>query len=156
MVPGVAQFDFSRAELTLPSDLADLKRRLEERRILFNVGSSALVPPAPEFITEIGALFESLIEAGNESGYDVSLELIGRTDSTGSNETNRVLGQTRARRVQETLLAAGVPEAVLTATGIGTSDPIDSADPQTSAALNRSVSLAVMVTFGFSGGGNER
>jgi len=155
MVPGVAQLDFSRAELTLPQDLADLERQVEERRILFNVGSSVLISPAPDLINEIAALFERLLEAGNESGYDVSLELIGRTDTTGSNETNRVLGQLRARRVQEALRAGGVPGAVLAATGIGTSDPIESDDPQVSAALNRSVSLEVTVMFRSSGGGGE-
>ena len=154
-VPGVAHLDFSRAEVTLPSDLADLKRSIEEHRVLFNVGSSALVPPAPDLIAEIAALFEGLIEASNASGYQVSLELIGRTDTTGSNETNRVLGQRRADRVREALLANGVPVTELTATGIGTSDPIDSGDPLTIAALNRSVSLAVTVTYRLSGGGSE-
>ena len=155
MVPGVAQLDVSRAELTVPPDLADLKRRIEERRILFDIGSSVLVLPAPEVIAEVADLFGSLVESGNESGYDVSLELIGRTDTTGSNEANRVLGQMRARRVQEALLAGGVSGTMLTATGIGTSDPIDSENPLASAALNRSVSLAVSVTFRISGGGNE-
>lgn len=153
MVPGVTHLDFSRADLTLPNDLEDLKQQIEERRLLFNIGSSALTAPAPDLITEIAAVFVDLIQAGNEQGYDVSLELIGRTDTTGSNETNRVLSVRRAMSVQRALLAEGVPGSVLTATGIGTSDPVESDDPQTSAALNRSVSLAVTVTFGFSGGG---
>ena len=154
-VPGVASFDFSALAGTLPARLSESKRSIEERRVLFNIGSSALVPPAPELIDQSAALLGSLIEAGRETGYEVSLELIGRTDTTGSNEMNLVLGQRRADRVREALIARGVPAEAVTATGIGTSDPIRSGDPQADPALNRSVSFAVTVTYGVRGGGSE-
>ena len=156
MVPGVAHLDISGVEATLPPQLAEFKRSIEERRILFNIGSSALIPPAPDLIDETAALVDSLIEAAHGVGYDVSVGLIGRTDTTGSNETNLVLGQRRADRVREALIARSVPGDLVTATGIGTSDPIHSENPQADPALNRSVSVEVTVTFGESGGGSEK
>jgi OOP family OmpA-OmpF porin len=155
MVPGVASLDFSRADLTVPAELAYLERLIEERRILFDVGSAALVGTAPRLLDETAALLDSLLEAVRETGYEVSLELLGRTDTTGTMETNRVLGRRRANRVREALIDRGVPTAVVTATGIGTSDPIHAEDRETFQALNRSVSYAVAVTFGVRGGGSE-
>jgi OOP family OmpA-OmpF porin len=154
-IPGVAHLDLSRADLILPSVQANIKNQIEERRILFDVGSSILVPPAPDMIADIAAFYVDFMAAGGEAGYGVSLELIGRTDTTGSNETNQLLSQQRARRVLQELVAQGVPGTALTATGIGTSDPILSDDPQTKAAFNRSVSLIVTVTHGIRGGGRE-
>ncbi len=153
-IPGVTHLDFSRADLTIPADLLTLQSRIEERRILFDVGSAALVPPAMDLIAEIATLYLDLISIGSEKGYQVSLELIGRTDTTGSNETNRVLSQNRANRVLTVLESRGAPRNMLAELGIGTSDPIESDDPEEEAALNRSVSLRVTVTYGIGGEGN--
>jgi OOP family OmpA-OmpF porin len=154
-IPGVSHLDFSSVEAVLPPDLANLQREIEARRILFDIGSYALVSSAPEQIAEIAALYLDLLESGRERGYTAALELIGRTDTTGSNETNRVLSQSRATRVLQALAARGVLRTMLTERGIGTSDPISSTDPEEEAALNRSVSLRVTVTYGSGGEGNE-
>jgi outer membrane protein OmpA-like peptidoglycan-associated protein len=153
-IPGVAFLDVSQADLTIPADMSTLKNRIEERRILFDVGSSALVPPAPERLAEIASLYLDLITTAGGRGYQVSLELVGRTDTTGSNETNRVLSQNRASRVFRALTSRGVPGSMLTETGIGTSDPIEAEDPEEKAALNRSVSLRVTATYGSGGEGS--
>lgn len=153
-IPGINFLDLSLTELTIPSDLSALRSRLEERRILFNVGSAALVPPASDLIAEIATLYLDLISIGGEKGYQVALELIGRTDTTGSNETNRVLSENRANRVLAAIESRGVPSNMLTELGIGTSDPIESDDPEEEAALNRSVSLRVTVTYGIGGEGH--
>jgi len=154
-VPGVAYIDFSSATLILPADLAALKDRIEERRILFNVGSAALIPPAPELIGEVATLYLDLMTAGADKGYSVSLEMIGRTDTTGSNETNRVLSLNRAGSVLRALQNRGVPPTTLMDTGIGTSDPVPSDDPVEEAALNRSVTLRVSVIYGTGREGTE-
>ena len=146
-LPGVVRLDFSRADMLLPGDLATLQTRIEERRILFNIGSSALVAPAPDQISEIAILYLDLIETAEEQGYLVALELMGRTDTTGSNETNQLLSQSRAAGVLRALQTRGVPPATVTDVGIGTSDPIPSDDPEERATLNRSVSLRVTVTY---------
>jgi len=147
-IPGVAHFDVSRANLRLPGDLSTLANQLEELRILFNVGSSVLVPPARNLIAEIATHYLDLMALSREKGYQASLELIGRTDTTGSNETNRVLSQNRATMVLRALESRGVPSSTLSELGIGTSDPIEADDPEEKAALNRSVSLRVTVTYG--------
>lgn len=154
-IPGVAHLDVTRAELVLPAAVQQLKGRLEEYRILFDVGSSALVGPATELIAEAAVLCEDLEEESANAGYSVSLELIGRTDATGSNETNRVLSELRANRVMVALQRRGITESLLLVRGVGTSDPISANDPQETSALNRSVSFRATVTFGIRGGGSE-
>lgn len=155
LIPGVTNLSLANVASVLPADLADLKRRIEEERVLFEIGSAAFVGPAHDLISRVAEVCVQLKEAGDAAGYDISLQIVGRTDSTGSSETNRPLSQERARRVREALAARGVPRAMMTAEGIGAADPVPSEDPETRAALNRSVSVIAAVTYRAGGGGGQ-
>lgn len=154
-VPGVSVLDLSEVEGTMPDELSDLSQRIESRRVLFDIGSSALVSQAPQLISEIASLYEQLVAVAEQAGFDVALEAVGRTDSTGSNETNQMLSRERARRVVNALVASGVPRDVLTESGIGTSDPILSDDPDNFATLNRSVTVSATVELRTRSGGSQ-
>jgi OOP family OmpA-OmpF porin len=154
LLPGVSHIDVSRVEPTLPNDLAVLKQEIEDQRILFEIGSAALVSPADDLIAGIATGIREMLTIGGDRGYEVSVELIGRSDTTGTNETNRVLSLQRANVVRASLATLGVPRPLLRATGRGTSDPIPSSDPDTRAAVNRSVSFSISVTYAIGSGRN--
>jgi outer membrane protein OmpA-like peptidoglycan-associated protein len=71
------------------------------------------------------------------------LEIVGRTDSTGSREVNRALSDERAAAVARALTRLGVPAAALRARGIGTSEPLPATDVAERARLDRSVSFGM-------------
>jgi outer membrane protein OmpA-like peptidoglycan-associated protein len=151
---GVSRVDLSMAERIVPAVLSDAQRRIETQRVLFDIGSAAFDQNALDVIAAVAARFETMIASHSDSGYRMRLELIGRTDSTGSNETNRVLSQQRADAVRRELVTQGMPPAAIAASGVGTSDPIQAEDPLERASLNRSVSFVVTVTYVTSGGGS--
>lgn len=79
------------------------------------------------------------------SGIDAaSITVEGHTDSTGQDETNKILGQKRAQTVQNFLLSKGtVPEDKVRAVGIGDAEPIsDNTTPQ-GRAQNRRIDLVI-------------
>ena len=152
--PGVSHVDLSMVEPVVSEALGAVQRGIEAQRVLFDIGSSALDPNALDVIAAVAAGFQTMIASDSDSGYRVQLQLIGRTDSTGSNETNRVLGQQRADAVRRALVAQGIPPAAITATGIGTSDPIQAEDPVERASQNRSVSFVATVSHFNRGGGS--
>lgn len=70
-------------------------------------------------------------------------DIIGHTDSIGSEEANQALSDERAQAVLEYLVGGGVGEARLTAVGRGESEPIADNGDETGRAENRRVDFLV-------------
>jgi outer membrane protein OmpA-like peptidoglycan-associated protein len=75
-------------------------------------------------------------------GYSVSV--LGHTDATGSEPRNLRIGQARAQRVAEDLIAAGVARAQVTVSSKGSSEPaVRVDDPSIPELKNRRVEIFV-------------
>ncbi len=145
-VPGVAHLDLSELSPEFPPEVTQLRQLVEGERIRFSIGSAALLPDAwAQLRTVRDAVAELRTRAGDLS-YRTDLELVGRTDSTGSNETNQVLSQLRANAVVQALTTLGVADGMMHSIGIGTSEPVVAGSPDAAARENRSVSLVVRLT----------
>jgi outer membrane protein OmpA-like peptidoglycan-associated protein len=143
VVPGVADVDLSAVTPEFSPELVDLVRGIEARRVRFAAGSSALDGTASASIAAVSREYLALQTLAGDLDYVAVLKLIGRTDSTGSNETNQALSQLRAESVARALTATGVPSASLEPTGIGTTHPVPAGSVVDAATENRSVSFAV-------------
>ena len=74
--------------------------------------------------------------------------MVGRTDPTGSAETNQALSQWRVDQVVGQLTRAGVGATLLVPDAVATSRPLPGADSLERARVNRSVSFEVVVDAG--------
>jgi len=72
------------------------------------------------------------------------IDVLGHTDSTGSDEYNQALSQRRAQSVSDYLAGRGVAHARIGARGYGESQPIASNDTDTGRAENRRVEIKVV------------
>ena len=72
-----------------------------------------------------------------------TLEVLGHTDSTGAEALNLNLSQRRADRVSWELGQLGVPERVLRARGVGTTNPLRPEDNEENRQFNRSATFRV-------------
>lgn len=72
-----------------------------------------------------------------------TIQIIGHTDSTGSQAYNMDLSQRRARSVAGILTAAGVSSARVTTTGRGATQPVASNDTAAGRAQNRRVEILI-------------
>lgn len=59
---------------------------------------------------------------------DVQVEVVGHTDRIGSAKDNLVLSRKRAEAVKQVLVDAGVPAGSISATGVGSSQPVTAPD----------------------------
>ena len=67
--------------------------------------------------------------------------LVGHSDAPGTAEANLALSVRRAERMRDLVVARGVPAGIVTATGVGDSDPEVSSDVEE--ARNRRVEITV-------------
>ena len=79
------------------------------------------------------------------AGASLRVDLVGRTDPTGSDATNQSLAQLRVDAVARRLTALGVPAAMLHGRSVATSQPLRVQDTGEQARINRSVSFEVVV-----------
>jgi outer membrane protein OmpA-like peptidoglycan-associated protein len=141
--PGVAALDLSRMVPETPAALARLEREIEGQRILFDVGSAALGREARSTAARVAASFGRIEAEAAAMGVRATLELIGRTDPTGSDSANQALSRNRAEAALGVLAARGVPAEVARVSAAGTTRPLPADDPAERARVNRSVSFLV-------------
>jgi outer membrane protein OmpA-like peptidoglycan-associated protein len=148
--PGVAALDLSGVVPETPAALAGLEREIEGQRFLFDVGSAALGPEARSTAARVAASFRRLEAEAAAIGVRVTIELIGRTDPTGSDSANQALSRNRAEAALGALAARGVPAEAARVSAAGTTRPLPADDPAERARVNRSVSFLVSLGWGAS------
>jgi OOP family OmpA-OmpF porin len=122
-----------------------LQRTIESDRILFEAGSAILDQSALAKLTSLAVRYRQLEQSAAEMGAIVRLELQGRTDPTGADETNAALAGKRVAAVASWLVSSGISGARLAQNAFATARPLQSPDPVEQARINRSVSFKVTV-----------
>ena len=105
------------------------------KNVFYSTGSFKLLPKSFKSLDEVARLM-------NEDPTSM-LDIDGHTDSQGSDESNQVLSENRAKSVKDYLVKKGVEENRLKSTGFGETKPI--ADNKTAAgrAKNRRTEMTV-------------
>jgi outer membrane protein OmpA-like peptidoglycan-associated protein len=105
--------------------------------VLFDTGKATLKPTAREKLSKLAGIL--LAYPGN-----LQLEIEGHTDSTGSDELNNKLSQSRAESVRDYLVQSGVKQdRVRNVQGFGKSKPIATNDTAAGRQMNRRVEVVI-------------
>jgi outer membrane protein OmpA-like peptidoglycan-associated protein len=123
-----------------------LKTIVEGERIMFDAGSAVLNAPAIAALARMAGVVNQLDASAAAAGGTVKLELTGRTDPSGADETNAALAQRRVDAVAAWMESAGIDAKRLIRNPVATSSPLDAIDPVEKARINRSVSFKVEMT----------
>ena len=76
---------------------------------------------------------------------DSDLEVIGYTDSTGSEELNKALSLARAKAVEKYLVDTGIPPDRITVRGEGSTNPVSDNNTAEGRAQNRRVEIRSVI-----------
>jgi outer membrane protein OmpA-like peptidoglycan-associated protein len=140
---GTAALDLGGVTVEVPAALAELRDRIASERVLFEVGSAVPGAGTRGTIERVAEAFGRLDAGAARLGARATLELVGRTDLTGSDAANQELSRNRAETVLRALAARGVTRAATTVSAVGTSRPLPGDDAAERARINRSVSFQV-------------
>lgn len=138
-VPGVTGF---REDGLIDEEILRIKAEMEAEVPRFVLGTARFAPGQDEGRARLIADARRLFALAAANGVTVRLEVVGHTDDTGTVEFNDRLSQERAEMVKALFVAAGLDAARLTATGVGSREPVR-AEP--GAEINRSVTFRVTV-----------
>jgi outer membrane protein OmpA-like peptidoglycan-associated protein len=104
--------------------------------ILFDVNRATLKPGAEANVRRIAGILQQY--------PDRQIAVEGHTDATGSDAYNQTLSEERAAAVRAALIAGGVPEAQITSTGFGKTQPVATNDTPAGRQQNRRVEIVVL------------
>jgi OmpA-OmpF porin, OOP family len=126
--------------LPVKNDLLNRKFQKDEyvrlRDIYFDFDRSALHPRSEIELNKLKTVLER-----NKSMY---VELIGHTDSDGSDAYNQKLSEARAQEARKWLLNKGISSKRIKILGQGEAQPLDTNDTEDGKAVNRRVELHVL------------
>lgn len=105
--------------------------------ILFDTGRASLKADAKNNLKEMAEIMKKYPEN--------VLKINGYTDITGSSRLNEELSENRAESVKKQLVAAGMPESVISTDGLGPANPVASNDTAEGRKQNRRVEIEVTV-----------
>ncbi|HEY0243014.1 MAG TPA: OmpA family protein [Gemmatimonadaceae bacterium] len=118
-----------------------LRKEIEAERILFSPGSSQLDQTALAKLTSLAVRYRQLEGEAARAGGVTSLQLTGRTDPSGTDETNAALAGRRVAAVAGWFESSGISPSRLAHNAIATASPIAAPDSAERARINRSVSF---------------
>lgn len=99
--------------------------------ITFDVNKAVIRPESMAVLSQVAEMMKA--------HRDLNFDIEGHTDSTGTAQANQKLSQSRAEAVKAGLVALGVEQGRLTATGFGSSRPVDTNQTAEGRANNRRV-----------------
>ena len=142
---GVVDVVLDEPRITLSSQLDSSRVALEADRVLFAPGESESFGAERVRLREIATRFRAFEDSVAAHGGVVELRLIGRTDPTGTNETNQALAQWRVDHVTAIFAASGVRTDRVRGEALATAQPLPADDSAQQARINRSVSFEIGV-----------
>jgi outer membrane protein OmpA-like peptidoglycan-associated protein len=112
-----------------------IKITLGENSVNFDLGKSTLTSTAK-------ANLDKLVPVFNEYP-DTDIQIVGYTDSSGSDELNQKLSEQRSASVKTYLVSKGIKGARIVTSGLGEADPIADNTTKDGMAKNRRVEFAI-------------
>lgn len=142
MIPGITRYVDAE-----PVDhlFEELRKAIKSRRILFSTGRSRLEPNQRDEVAAVAAVLDRLNHLTEWSGKQATVSIIGQTDPTGSETTNRRLSEARAEAVAGALKSTRFSAIRFTTVGVGASEADRQGGADIDAAHDRRVTFDITV-----------
>jgi OOP family OmpA-OmpF porin len=149
-VGGVQRFAYQgpRPELRL-------KEQLESLTVRFPKGSSRIAAGQDQTLSLVVGTLRELSEVLGVRGQRARVEIVGHTDSDGSDVANEPLSLSRAQSLRQVVAAAPLTALEVSVKGVGSSAPMSRGATEQDMAQNRRVSFRVVLADG-TGPGSDR
>ena len=143
---GISTVVLNEPQVLLPTHLDSTRSALIADRVLFAPGESESFGGERARLQLAVSRYRALEDSVTAHGADIELKLVGRTDPTGTEQTNKALAQWRVDHVVAIFAASGVRAERVRGEALATSRPLPAPDSVQQARINRSVSFEINVS----------
>ena len=144
LVPGVKGVDDTHLESSEASETQMLASELKATVFTFPIGVAQVDADQESKFANAAQVINALMARSSPLSQPLMVEVIGHTDTSGTEGLNMSLSQQRAEYVTIRLAHAGVARRNLSPRGVGTSEPVRNHDDAGDDSLERSVTLRLV------------
>lgn len=146
-LPGVTTYHDENVVESGRQQFALIRQKLEQLIVKFQDNSTQYAPGQESAINELVAGIQQLHELGPKVTRDFRVQIIGHTDTTGTENVNLQLSRDRAEAIRALLESKLGSAATLEVVAAGTSAPLRTELSDQDKEFNRSVTIKVFVTY---------
>jgi outer membrane protein OmpA-like peptidoglycan-associated protein len=144
-IPGVARFDDTNLVPLELDQLKSYKNQIEEEMLFFLEGRTDFIPGQANNLSNLVNTTQKLLEASKYLKKQVRIEIVGHTNTVGSEQRNMLLSQARASKILNYLQSQGVNTRNFSSVGVGTTKPLREEITEKDQQANRRVSFKVFL-----------
>ncbi len=142
-IPSISDFQFDRLITTHIERLNQIKQKIDQQTLFFKAGHKELAPGQQAGIDQLIKQFKEFDTLAKAVGRNYRIEIIGHSDSTGTEELNMQISRQRAKTILAILTSKGLVNENFNAKGVGTSDPLKEETNEQARFFNRAVTFKV-------------
>lgn len=145
-IPGVTKFEEQYlADLDI-SQLNLYKKQLEETSIFFQEGKTDILPSETSKLQQVAPNFQKILDNAKYLNKNVAVQIIGYTNSKGTEQENIQLSQARANQILSYLTSQGINLKSVRTIGLGSANTMNKKITQDDLDVNRRVNFKIFIT----------
>jgi outer membrane protein OmpA-like peptidoglycan-associated protein len=145
-IPGITQFqETNLVEIEL-RQLELYQKQIEQQLLFFSEGTTDLMPSEAEKLPHLFISIRKCLDIANYLGKNAEIQIIGHTNSTGTEGENRLLSQARANTILSYFKSQGIDINQFKALSVSSSLTFQPEVTLESKKFNRRVSFKVFMT----------
>jgi outer membrane protein OmpA-like peptidoglycan-associated protein len=145
VIPGLTQFQDQNLVESELNELALYQSQIERETIFFPEGSQEIIPSELSKLNKVILAVKKLLSVAKYLEKNVRIQIIGHTNTTGTESRNAKLSQGRSKRVLSYLSSQEISTNQLQVLGISSSQPLQPELTDEGKKLNRRVSFKVII-----------
>lgn len=145
VIPGITKFQEDNLVVAELWRLESAKKQVEKQVLLFEEGTTQLIPNQEQKLQSLVREIKNIFDTASVLGKNVSIEIVGRTDKHGVEQTNMELSQARASAILSFLVSQGLKATNFSILGVGARKPLRNELTLNDRAFNRSITFKVIL-----------
>ncbi|MBW4645755.1 MAG: OmpA family protein [Goleter apudmare HA4340-LM2] len=144
-IPGVTQFNDQNLEELELIQFKAYKQQIEQEMLFFSEGQTELIAGEADKLTNLVVVTNKLLDVTKYLGKDIRIQVTGHTNTTGTEQTNKLLSQARANKIRVDLIAKGINSNKFNVVGVSSSLPLKPELTPEAKMANRRVSFRIFL-----------
>jgi len=145
-IPGITKYQEENLVDTESAKLLSAKAEIEKEVILFEEGTTQLIAGEEQKLQNLIQAIKNITNTARVLDKAVSIEILGHSNTGGSEQRNIILSSARANAIASILTSRGIETVNLKNIAVGSSQPLANSSTVPNQALNRRVSFKVIIT----------